>query len=140
MSIDYKVTVEIPTDVERVYGSDDLFKSQIADRLKGSTVDDISNNCIIAEFDSLEDAEKAENELTELMADYESSYDLIVADIIKVFHGIDELLVCHDLTRLKKVLSGINTSQAFVTFLIDQSIAYSRLQDKENGDFELIDE
>ena len=140
MSIDYKVTVEIPTDVERVYGSDDLFKSQIADRLKGSTVDDISNSCIIAEFDSLEDAEKAENALTELMAEYESQYDLTVAHIKKAFYAIDELVACHTTSRLKNVLSGIHTSQSFVTFLIDQSIAYSRLQDKENGDFELIDE
>lgn len=140
MSIEYKVTVAIPADVERVYGSDDWFKSQINERLKSSSFDDISCGNIIAEFDTMEDAEKAEAELTELMDEYESSYELTVAAIKKAFYAIDELVACYDVSRLKKVLSGIETSQSFVTFLIDQAIANSREQDKANGDFEYIED
>jgi|688.fasta_scaffold23243_12 hypothetical protein len=136
MSIDYKITVMMPSDVDRVFSSDDEFREAIARRLTHSTVSDISCGNIIAEFESLSDAETAEVELTNLMEAYQSSYDLLVADIKKVFYNIVELTACHNVSRIKRVLSGIETSQAFVTFLIDQTVAYANEQAKANGEFD----
>lgn len=137
MSIDYKVTVEIPSDVSRVYGDEvHEFKQELAGCLKNSSFDDISCDNIIAEFDSLSDAEAAEVMLINLMDEYQSKYDLLVSDINKVFDGIVELTSCHEVSRIKRVLSGIETSQAFVTFLIDQTLAYASEQAKANGEFD----
>lgn len=140
MSIDYKVTVSIPVDVQRVYGSDDVFRLKIDEVLSKCLFGDLANGNIIAEFESLEDAEKAEADLHNLMSDYESQYDWAVTEVKKAFHAIDELVACHTTSRLKNVLSGIQTSQSFVTYLIDQSIAFSRLSEKADGSFEMIDE
>ena len=136
MSIDYKITVMIPSDVDRVFSSDDEFREAIARRLTHSTVSDISCGNIIAEFDTLVYAETAELELSELMELYQTSYDALESDIKKVFYNIVELTACHELSRLKKVIAGIDTNQAFVTFLIDQSIAYANEQAKAKGEFD----
>jgi hypothetical protein len=136
MSIDYKVTVSIPADVERVFGDDDEFKAAILTRLKNSSTDDISCGNIIAEFDTLAYAETAELELNDLMEVYQTSYDLLVADINKVFYGVVELTACHSVSRMKRVLTGIETNQGFVTFLIDQALACESEQAKANGEFD----
>jgi hypothetical protein len=136
MSIDYKITVMIPSDVDRVFSSDDEFREAIARRLTHSTVSDISCGNIIAEFDTLAYAETAELELSELMELYQTSYDALESDIKKVFYNIVELTACHSVSRMKRVLSGIETNQAFVTFLIDQALACESEQAKAKGEFD----
>lgn len=121
MSIDFKVSVKIPSKIESYYIQDDVTQQKFRDITSKSSFLDYSCQCIIAEFENLEDAEQAEADLLNFIQDLESHYELAIDEIDKAFNLIEDIISCHTANQIIHLLSNTITSEPFRKFMIVQA-------------------
>lgn len=132
MSIEYRVSVEIPEGIIELFGRDDEFIMLKNDALFNSSMDDIDTikGYMVAEFDYLDDAKECNRKLNELFEQFSEKRATMIATINKLQESISELVSGTSYEIIQTLFNQYNDgeiSNSLRNFLVDEVIAWEKL-------------
>ena len=132
MSIEYRVSVEIPEGIIELFGRDDEFIMLKNDALFNSSMNDIDtiNGYMFAEFDDLDDAKECNRKLNELFEQFSEKRATMIATINKLQESISELVSGTSYEMIQTLFNQYNDgeiSSSLRNFLVDEVIAWEKL-------------
>lgn len=132
MSIEYKVSVEIPEGIIELFGRDDEFIMLKNDALFNSSMNDIDtiNGYMFAEFDDLDDAKECNRKLNELFEQFSEKRATMIATINKIQESISDLVSGTSYEMIQTLFNQYNDgeiSSSLRNFLVDEVIAWEKL-------------
>lgn len=132
MSIEYRVSVEIPEGIIELFGTDDEFIMLKNDALFNSSMNDIDtiNGYMFAEFDDLDDAKECNRKLNELFEQFSEKRETMIATINKLQESISDLVSGTSYEMIQTLFNQYNDgeiSSSLRNFLVDEVIAWEKL-------------
>lgn len=132
MSIEYRVSVEIPEGIIELFGRDDEFIMLKNDALFNSSMNDIDtiNGYMFAEFDDLDDAKECNRKLNELFEQFSEKRATMIATINKIQESISDLVSGTSYEMIQTLFNQYNDgeiSSSLRNFLVDEVIAWEKL-------------